>query len=227
VPTTLSVAPASGIYGGTVTLTATLTRTADSSPVSGKTISFTLNGNPVGTATTNGSGVATKTDASLSGILPGTYPSGVGASFAGDSSYSASSGTASLTVTYGTCIGSDPGGVILPPINADGSSVYKAQSGRTIPVKFTVCDANGNPIFEPNAVFPNGCCGSITTLTRMRGTVDDVNEMATTDIPDVAFHLVGNHWQFNLVTTNLTPGYTYTFQINLKYGNIQFTVAVK
>jgi len=90
-----------------------------------------------------------------------------------------------------------------------------------------VCDATGNPISDPNVVFPNGCCGSITTLTRMRGTVDDVNEMATTDIPDVAFHLVGNHWQFNLVTTNLTAGYTYTFQINLKYGNIQFTVAVK
>jgi hypothetical protein len=90
-----------------------------------------------------------------------------------------------------------------------------------------VCDANGNPISDPNAVFSNGCCGSITTLTRMRGTVDDVNTMATTDIPDVAFHYVGNHWQFNLVTTNLDAGYTYTFQINLKYGNIQFTVAVK
>jgi hypothetical protein len=64
-------------------------------------------------------------------------------------------------------------------------------------------------------------------LTRMRGTVDDVNASATTEIPDVAFHYVGNHWQFNLVTTNLDAGYTYTFQINLKYGSIQFTVAVK
>ena len=181
----------------------------------------------MGSAITNGSGVATKTGASLSGILPGTYPTGVGASFAGDSSYSPSSGTASLTVTYGTCIGTDPGGVILPPINSDGSSVYKRQGGSTIPVKFTVCDASGNPIFDPNAVFLNGCCGSITTLTRMRGTVNNVNEMGTTDIPDVAFHQVGNHWQFNLVTTNLDAGYTYTFQINLRLGAIQFTVAVK
>jgi hypothetical protein len=171
--------------------------------------------------------VATKTGVSLSGIYPGTYPSGVGASFAGDSFYSPSSGTASLTVGYGTCTGSDPGGVILPPINADGSSVYKRKAGSTIPVKFTLCDANGNSISDPNAVFLNGCCGSITTLTRMRGTVDNVNEMGTTDIPDVAFHLVGNHWQFNLVTTNLDAGYTYTFQINLKFSTIQFTVAVK
>ena len=181
----------------------------------------------MGTATTDSNGVATLTGASLSGILPGVYPSGVGASFAGDSSYSPSSGTASLTVTYGICVGPDQGGVILPPINSDGSSVYKAQGGRTIPVKFTVCDANGNFISDANAVFLNGCCGSITTVTRMRGTVDDVNSMPTTDIPDVAFHQVGNHWQFNLVTTNLDAGYTYTFQINLRYGAIQFTVAVK
>jgi hypothetical protein len=221
----VTVAPASGTYGGTVNLSATLT--SSGSPVSGKTLNFTLNGNPVGSAITNGSGVATKTGVSLAGINPGFYPSGVGASFAGDSSYSPSSGTASLTVTYGTCIGTDPGGVILPPINSDGSSVYKRQGGSTIPVKFLVCDANGNSISDPNAVFLNGCCGSITVLTRMRGMVNNVNETGTTDIPDVAFHLVGNHWQFNLVTTNLDAGYTYTFQINLKYGNIQFTVAVK
>jgi hypothetical protein len=48
-----------------------------------------------------------------------------------------------------------------------------------------------------------------------------------TDIPDAAFHQVGNHWQFNLVTTNLEAGYTYTFEIPLKIGSIQFTVAVK
>jgi hypothetical protein len=61
----------------------------------------------------------------------------------------------------------------------------------------------------------------------MRGTVNDVNASGTTDIPDVAFHLVGDHWQFNLVTTNLDAGYTYTFQIVLRFGVIQFTIAVK
>jgi len=97
----LSVSPASGTYGGTVNLSAHLTSGA--SDLSGKTINFTLNGNPVGSAVTNSSGVATKIGVSLSGILPGTYPSGVGASFAGDNIYSVSSGTASLTVGYGTC----------------------------------------------------------------------------------------------------------------------------
>ena len=96
--TTLSVNAASGTYGGTVNLSATLTLTSGGSGVSGKTISFTLNGNSVGTSTTNGSGVATLNAVSLSGINAGTYPTGVAASFAGDSANLASSGTASLTV---------------------------------------------------------------------------------------------------------------------------------
>src|SRR5262249_35355146 len=80
--TRLATATASGTYGGTGNLSATLT--ASGSPVSGKTIAFTLNGNSVGSAVTNASGVATLSNASLSGILAGSYSTGVGASFAGD-----------------------------------------------------------------------------------------------------------------------------------------------
>ena len=75
------------------------TLTASGSPVSGKTIAFTLNGNSVGTAVTNASGVATLSSVSLAGIGAASYPTGVGASFAGDASYAASSGTSSLTVS--------------------------------------------------------------------------------------------------------------------------------
>jgi integrase len=94
--TTLGVDSASGTYGGTTTLTATLT-TADGG-VAGKTVNFTLNGSPVGGATTDGSGVATLSNASLAGINAGSYPTGVGASFAGDLGYGASSGSNSLTI---------------------------------------------------------------------------------------------------------------------------------
>src|SRR5207253_1562515 len=80
--TALGVAPATGTYGGTVNLSATLT--AGAVAVSGKSISFTLNGNPVGNAMTNGAGVASLSNASLTGINAGSYPTGVGASFAGD-----------------------------------------------------------------------------------------------------------------------------------------------
>jgi hypothetical protein len=97
--TTLGVSAASGTYGGTATLSATLT--SGGAGVSGKSIGFSLNGNSVGTATTDASGVATLNNVSLTGIAAGTYSppgSGVDASFAGDSSFGASSGTAGLTV---------------------------------------------------------------------------------------------------------------------------------
>jgi hypothetical protein len=94
--TTVTPSSASGIYGGTVSLSATLKR--GTVALSGKTVSFTLNGNSVGSATTNSSGVATLSSVSLSGINAGSYPTGVGASFAGDSIYNSSSGTNSLTV---------------------------------------------------------------------------------------------------------------------------------
>jgi hypothetical protein len=98
------VSPASGTYGGSVNLSATLTRTSDSSPVSGESISFTLNGNSAGSAVTNGSCVATVTVNPLCGASynAGSYPTGVAASFAGDSSYGTSSGNASLTVGKAT-----------------------------------------------------------------------------------------------------------------------------
>ena len=95
--TSLTVDNATGTYGGTVSLTATLTH--NSNGVSGETISFTLNGTSEGTATTNSSGVATLNNVSLAGIGVGTHYGYIGASFAGDSNYSSSSDTANLTVT--------------------------------------------------------------------------------------------------------------------------------
>jgi hypothetical protein len=95
-PTSLAAGPASGTFGGTTTLSATLT--SSSVGVPGETVSFTLNGSSAGSAVTNGSGVATLNGVSLAGINAGSYPTGVGASFAGDPSYDPSSGSGSLTV---------------------------------------------------------------------------------------------------------------------------------
>jgi hypothetical protein len=100
-PTTLTVAPASGTFGGTAALSATLTRSSDG-PIAGKTITFTLNGSPAGTATTNASGVASIAAASLGTINAGSYPTGVGASFTSDGSFASATGTAALTVSQAT-----------------------------------------------------------------------------------------------------------------------------
>jgi uncharacterized repeat protein (TIGR01451 family) len=96
VNTTLTAASATGTFGGTVNLSATLTD--GTNPLSSKSIAFTLNGNSVGSATTNGSGVATLSNVSLSGINAGSYPSGVGVSFAGGGGFNSSTGSNSLTV---------------------------------------------------------------------------------------------------------------------------------
>jgi hypothetical protein len=95
-PTAISVTPASGVYGGSTSLQATLT--AAKSTIPNETISFTLNGVKVGTATTNSIGVATLNNASLAGINTGEYSGGVTAVFAGDSNFRSSQGSASLTV---------------------------------------------------------------------------------------------------------------------------------
>jgi hypothetical protein len=53
----------------------------------------------VGTATTDANGVATLTGASLAGVGAGIYSGAVGASFAGDSTYAASSASGTLVVS--------------------------------------------------------------------------------------------------------------------------------
>ena len=89
---------ANGGYGGTTTLTAFLT--SDNSPagIGNEPVLFTLNGTVVGSAMTDGDGVATLPDVSLTGFAMGTYTGAVSASFAGDTNYSGSSGTGTLIV---------------------------------------------------------------------------------------------------------------------------------
>jgi hypothetical protein len=103
ITTSLAVGAASGAYGGTTTLTATLTQQGGSA-LSGKTITFTLNGASFAgnTAVTNGSGIATLSNVSLAGINAGAYPTGVGASFAAGGGFAGSSGTNSLTISKAT-----------------------------------------------------------------------------------------------------------------------------
>jgi hypothetical protein len=160
-------------------------------------------------------------------LYPATYTAS--AMYPGDSNHSPSAQVSStINIIYGTCSAAiGPGNIILPPINSDGSSVYNRKGGSTIPVKFRVCDASGNSIFDPAAVFGTST-GSITMLSAVRGTVTVVNESTTADIPDVAFRYSGGQWIFNMATSNLDSGSTYVFRINLKNGSsILFQVGVK
>ena len=103
-PTALSVDDADGPYGGTATLSATLS--ANGAGVAGKAIAFTIGGAPACGAPgapacpiTGSDGVATLPAAGLAGRTIGAHPGAIGASFAGDVSHDASAGTADLIVT--------------------------------------------------------------------------------------------------------------------------------
>jgi exosome complex RNA-binding protein Csl4 len=174
------------------------------------TFTWIVNGSTVTVA-----GTATYTPPSGTVLFPGANQN-LKVDFAptNTTNYNSATKTVQINVTYGTCSGSTPGGVILQPINADNTSVFP-KAGRTVPVKFTLCNANGDPIFDPNAVFATGY-GSITLINTVRGTVTLVDENGAYDIPDTAFRYSNGIWIFNMATSNLSSGNTYTFRINLK-----------
>jgi hypothetical protein len=122
--TTLTVATAQGVFGGTAILSATLT--AGAAGVAGQIVNFTLNGQAAGNATTDATGKATINTASLAGINAGTYPSGVGASFIGGGAFAGSIGANSLTVAKAD-----------QTITFDASALTKKFGDPTFPVTAT------------------------------------------------------------------------------------------
>jgi len=120
----------------------------------------------------------------------------------------------------GTMCNGDAGHQILQPVNADGTSVWKV--GRTIPLKFRVCNANGVSV---------GTAGVITSFQLVsiaQGTVVtvvDETAAATTIDNGFRFDPTGQQWIFNLSTKNFSAPATYVYQINLNDGtqiNFQF-----
>jgi len=124
--------------------------------------------------------------------------------------------------TGGSCDGS-AGHQILPPINADGTSVFKA--GRTVPAKFRVCFSND----------PNTSIGQPTVPTVVKSfslvqvitgtTTSDVTDSVDTNTPDTSFRWdpTGQQWIFNISTRDSTiyqPNHTYVYQIVLNDGSV-------
>ena len=157
--TTLSLTPATGPFGGSALLEAVLK--AGTTGVAGRSVSFSLNGSPVGSATTDATGTARRT-VSVAGINAGAYPSAVSATFSGDSQFAGSSGTGSLTVSqatptltwsspsaipYGTALGPSQ---LNASANVAGSFVYVPPAGtilnagtnQTLQVTFTPASSN-------------------------------------------------------------------------------------
>ena len=96
------------------------------------------------------------------------------------------------------------------------------KKGSTVPVKFRVCDANGNSIGIPGVVTNFQLVQIIDTLA-----TNIVNEDPSSTTPDAAFRWSPSdqQWIFNLSTKNLANGKTYVYRITLNDGstiNFQF-----
>jgi hypothetical protein len=92
---------------------------------------------------------------------------------------------------------------ILQPIDADGSSVWKA--GATAPAKFRVCYAAGNSIGAPGVMM------AFKLVEVMGGTAGEVDETLDSTTPDTAFRWdsTAQQWIFNISTKSLTANQTY------------------
>jgi len=151
-----------GTYGGTTSLTATLTSIG--SGVGGKEIDFLVNGVPVGSATTNAQGVATLTNVSIAGCNAGTHTGYVSASFPGDSSYGFSSATSDLAVAKAA----------LTITATTNSKIYDDLTTTTATP--TVVGLQGSDSVTGVAeVYDNATAGTGKTLTISAYTVNDGN----------------------------------------------------
>jgi alpha-tubulin suppressor-like RCC1 family protein len=175
--TKLTVTPVSATYGANnLTLTATLSDAADDTAVSGKILTFKLNGQTVGTATTNSSGTATLANVRLAGINVGNYSAGVSVSFAADDDNSGANVSNTLTVSKAPLT-----------VTADNKSRHYGQSNPTFTVSYsgfvngeTSSVLSGSPACTTTATITSTVAGSPYSISCTPGTLSATNYNITT-----------------------------------------------
>jgi len=129
------------------------------------------------------------------------------------------------TVIYSTarCHGS-LGHTVLPPVRADGSSVFPR--GVSVPIDFRVCDANGVSVGSQD-VLVGSMRPVLVSKTNGDGGEDAAVISATSqDIVEWNSHIQA--WEFEQSTVNLVPGVTYTYRIDLADGSsIEYAFAIR
>lgn len=106
---------------------------------------------------------------------------------------------------------------VLAPINQDGTSIYEIASGRTIPVKFELKDANGNLISTAAAKLSISKVGDDISGTE----VEAISTSAATEGNQFSYDSADNQYIFNLATEKLTPG-TWKLRISLDDGTSKY-----
>ena len=149
VSTSMTVAPATGVFGGTANLAATLS--ASGSGLAGRSVSFSFNAAAMGNAMTDAQGLATISGVGLTGVEPGVYTGAVVATYDGETGFAASSGSSDLTVSRATqaiTFAALPGKLMT-----DGAFSVSATGG-----------ASGNPVTFSTASPACSVTGSTVTL---------------------------------------------------------------
>ena len=136
-----------------------------------------------------------------------TSPAGTAVDYAGNQS-------AAVTEVYTYYIHYAFGG-ISPPVNADGSSIFKL--GSTIPVKFQLTDAGGNFVTNAIANIYVAKISNGTTGTEMEA----VSTSAATTGTLFRYDLTDNQYIFNLSTKPLSTG-TWQIRIELNDGTSKY-----
>ncbi|HST69120.1 MAG TPA: carboxypeptidase-like regulatory domain-containing protein [Solirubrobacterales bacterium] len=164
-----------------------------------------------------GSGVAACDGTVANGALVtdsvGSHALGITAT---DQVGNSSSSTASYAVRYSTakCMGSSSHAV-LPPLKADGSSKY--QRGQVVSVQFRVCDANGNPVGTPGVVAGGGAPILVGKSNGPGGADEAV--ISASGRAGFSWNPSKKTWEFDQSTSNLVPGVSYSYRIDLNDGS--------
>jgi YDG domain/MBG domain (YGX type) len=211
---------------GSLTVTAaSLTITAkDESKTYGATFVF------AGTEFTTAGLVNSDSVSSVTLTSAGTAASGIPPSYPIVPSAAMGSGLRNYVITYingtldvhfatgGMCNNGVASHIILQPINADGSSVFKM--GSTVPTKFVVCDANGNSV-GPNTGFPNSSVVAKYYISNIMNGAGTLDETVYSTTPDASFRWdpTAQQWIFNTATGSGTT-------LNVKGDTYQLTIAL-
>ncbi|MCX6379699.1 MAG: Ig-like domain-containing protein, partial [Armatimonadetes bacterium] len=171
----VSVASVSPRYiGDTKTLTATLTRKSDKLALSGRTLTFKIDGTAIGTANTDGTGKAT-----LSYKIDESFGLGVHTltvEFGGDANYNSSAGSTTLTIkqtptklTIGSVSGK-VGSTVYLKAKLLRSSDNAVLEGRTVRFQIDGADVgagvtDGSGLAVLGYVIPNTLSAGVHTIT--------------------------------------------------------------
>ncbi len=175
--TNLSVQAASGTYGGTRTLTATLT--TGGVPIAGELVDIHLGASDLGTMVTDVNGDATFNNVSLSSLNVGSYTGDISAGFGGDSNFAASSGSADLTVTPAplTITANDQAkvyGAALPTLTASYTGFVNGDTSAsltTAPTITTTATAASHVAGSPYAITASGAVDTDYTISYVDGSL--------------------------------------------------------